>query len=88
LFNHYQAIRSASSDTYYLLISKPAIFTAVRAHPDYGVAGHPPQIFLHALRTYLKTALAGPAKQGFLAADMAAVFFFLPPSPPLSILCL
>jgi uncharacterized membrane protein len=51
-----------------LLIPKTALLAAVRAGPVNGVAGHAPQIFLHALLAYLKTATTGPAKEGFLAA--------------------
>jgi len=61
------------------LIPKPSLLTTVGAGPGDGVAGHAPQIFHHAILTYLKTAATGPAKGNFLAAQMAEIL--LSPSP-------
>jgi hypothetical protein len=60
---------------YLSLIPKSAQLAAVRATPVYGVAGHAPQIFHHALLAYLKTAATGPAEGKFLPADVAAILF-------------
>jgi len=65
------------------LVSKTAPLATIRALPGNGIAGHAPQIFGHALGTYLKTTAADPTKGLFTAAKMALVFFFSPSSPPL-----
>jgi hypothetical protein len=72
------------------LVSKTAPLATIRALPGNGIAGHAPQIFSHALGTYLKTTAADPAKGLFTAAKMAPIFLFspsFPPLPPLGLLC-
>jgi hypothetical protein len=69
---------------YLSLVSKIAQLAAVRATPVNGVAGHAPQIFLHALRAYLKTAATVPTEGLFLYADVAGVLVLLLPFGPWS----
>jgi len=64
----------------WLLISETALFAAIRTSPGNSVARHPPQVLLHALRAYLKTAATCPAERHFLAAQVAKIFLFLSPS--------
>jgi hypothetical protein len=51
-----------------LLVAEISSLTAVRTSPGYGVAGHAPQVFLHALRAYLKPAGTSPAERKCLTA--------------------
>jgi len=47
------------------------LIPAIRALPGNGIAGHAPNIFLHALLADTETATASPAKRKFLAAAVA-----------------
>jgi hypothetical protein len=51
------------------LIAKSVLFTTIRTLPGNPVAGHTPNIFIHAFLAYGKPASAIPAKhKGFTAA--------------------
>jgi len=53
------------------LIAEAVLIPAIRALPGDGIAGHSPDVFFHALLTYVKTAPASPAKPKFLTAAVA-----------------
>jgi len=56
-----------------LLIAEPVLATTVRTLPGNSVAGHPPQVFLHAVLANAKTAATAPAKGELIAAAVTAV---------------
>jgi len=47
------------------------LIPAIRALPGDGIAGHPPDVFMHALLAYMEPAPAAPAEAKFLTAAMA-----------------
>jgi hypothetical protein len=53
------------------LISKPVLVPAVRALPGDGIAGHPPDVFIHAFLTDVESAPAPPAEAEFPTAAVA-----------------
>jgi hypothetical protein len=53
------------------LIPKPILVPTIRALPGDGVAGHPPNVFIHAFLTDVEAAAALPAKAKFPVAAMA-----------------
>jgi hypothetical protein len=55
----------------YLLIPKPVLVPAVRALPGDGVAGHAPDVFMHAFLADIEAASTAPAEAKFLAAAVA-----------------
>ncbi|MEW6671659.1 MAG: hypothetical protein AB1427_08140 [Thermodesulfobacteriota bacterium] len=64
-----------------LLIAEAVPLAAVRTLPGDAVAGHSPEVILHAFLTDLKTAAARPAKWEYACAadamiDFGASFFF------------
>ena len=54
-----------------LLVPKPILVPAIRALPGDGIAGHPPDVFIHAFLTDMEAAPALPAKAKFPAAAVA-----------------
>ncbi len=62
------------------IVSEHADPATVRAHPGRSVA-HAPQVFLHAVITYLETAWTVPAKGKFPAAGVTLETAFWPPGP-------
>ena len=53
------------------MIPKPILIPAIRALPGDGIAGHPPDVFIHALLADMETAAAAPAKSEFFLAAVA-----------------
>jgi hypothetical protein len=53
------------------LIAKSVLFTTIRTLPGNPVAGHTPNIFIHAFLAYGKPASAIPAKYKNLLTAMA-----------------
>lgn len=56
-----------------LLVSEPVEAAAVGALPGDPVAGHAPDVFLHAILADLESAPAGPAKGHLLIAAVADI---------------
>jgi hypothetical protein len=52
------------------LISESILIPAIRALPGDGIAGHPPDVFIHAFLTDMETAAAAPAKAELFPAAM------------------
>jgi hypothetical protein len=71
----------------WLLIAESIHSTTVRALPGNVVAGHAPDIFLHAGLADLKTAAAAPAKWMNPVAAMALLFRRAPPAPSAITFC-
>jgi len=53
------------------LISKPILLAAIRTLPGDGIAGHPPDVFIHTLLADMEAAPASPAKAKFFSAAVA-----------------
>ena len=66
VINRHQGFKQKS-----LLIAKPVLGAAVRAVPGDAVAGHSPEIFIHAFLADGKPAPAGPAERGCYCTAMA-----------------
>lgn len=54
-----------------LLVAKAILIAAIRALPGDEIAGHSPQVGMHATLADAETASATPAKCEYLAATMA-----------------
>ena len=63
-----------------LLISETALPAAVRTGPGNGITRHAPQVLLHALSAYLKTASTYPAEKHLPTTHVANVFLSWSPS--------
>ena len=65
-----------------LLVAETILPPAIRAVPGNAVAGHPPEVFIHAVLTDGKAAATLPVETGGLVAAMAiglpAIFFLFP----------
>jgi hypothetical protein len=57
------------------LIPEPVLIPAVRALPGNGVAGHAPDVFIHAFLADIETTSAAPTEAKFLAAAVALIAF-------------
>jgi hypothetical protein len=64
------------------LIAETVLIPAVGALPGNAVAGHAPQILMHAILTNAEPAAALPAEHEFLAAAHALQGAFATPSSP------
>jgi len=53
------------------LITESILFSAVRALPGDGIAGHTPYIFFHTILADTETASASPAEAKFYATAVA-----------------
>ena len=68
----------------YLLIAEPVLAPAVRALPGNGVAGHAPDVFIHALLADIETTPTAPAEAKILAAAVALIAFLPAASAPIA----
>jgi hypothetical protein len=59
------------------LITESILFSAVRALPGDGIAGHTPYIFFHTILTDTETASAAPAEAKFSATAVARVYMLV-----------
>jgi hypothetical protein len=65
-----------------LLVAKAILLPTIRAIPGYPVAGHPPEVFIHAILADAEAAAALPEKMRILSTTVAGGFpagFFLFP---------
>ena len=58
-----------------LLVAESVHVSAVRTYPSNAVAGHPPDIFIHAFLADGEPAAATPAERGNFSAKLASAIF-------------
>jgi hypothetical protein len=65
----------------FLLVAEAVLIATIRALPGDIVAGHAPQIFMHAPLADAETAAAAPAEAKCPVAAMAEMLLYMSPPP-------
>ena len=71
----------------YLLIPKPVLAAAVRTLPGNRIAGHPPDIFIHARLANIESASTTPTEPKRLSTAVADIRGFCAPSAAIFRIC-